>query len=357
MKIKENVLLSSLTTMRLGGAAEYVIEIEKREDLAEAFSFVHDKNLAIYFLGGGANSLGRDEGFTGAILMNKIRGIKILEEKNGEVRIRAEGGEIWDELVKFTVERGLTGIEAMAKIPGTVGAAPVQNIGAYGQEIAQVLESVEAYDTLLDEVVELPKEKMNFSYRKSIFNSGETKGRYFIISVVLKLKHGELKQPFYNSLQKYLDENKINDYSPLSIYQAVSAIRAEKLPDPKKIASAGSFFKNVYVDDADADRLEKLGVPIRRAASGAENPTGGEIKNSVGAKRNKVNTGYLIEAAGLVGEKFYGFKVNPKASLVLINENSKSFSDLEKAVEKISDAVFEKFGVKLEKEPVEIKEN
>ena len=352
MKIRENVLLSELTTMRLGGVAEFVIEIEKREDLVEAFSFIRDKNLAFYFLGGGANSLGRDEGFAGAILMNKIRGIEILEEKNGETKIKAEGGEVWDDLVKFTAEKGLTGIEAMAKIPGTVGAAPVQNIGAYGQEVAQVLESVEAYDTLLDEFIEIPAEKMNFSYRKSIFNSGETRGRYFIISITIKLKHGELKQPFYNSLQKYLDENKISDYSPLSIYQAVAAIRAGKLPDPKKIASAGSFFKNVYVDDAEADRLEKLNVPIRRAASGTENPNG----NSVAKKRNKVNTGFLIEASGLLGKKFYGFKVNEKASLVLINESGKSFSDLEKAVTEISEIVFKKFGVKLEKEPVEIKE-
>ncbi|MBQ6147488.1 UDP-N-acetylmuramate dehydrogenase [Candidatus Saccharibacteria bacterium] len=345
MKILENVLLKELTTMRLGGAAEYVIEVEKKEELAEAFEFIRDKNLAVYFLGEGANSLGRDEGFSGAILMNKIKGIRILEEseEGGEkyMKIEVAGGEIWDDVVKFTTGRGLTGIEAMAKIPGTAGAAPVQNIGAYGQEIAQTLETVEAYDTLIDEIVEIPKEKMNFGYRKSIFNSGETRGRYFIISITLKLKRGEIRQPFYNSLQKYLDENGISDYSPKSIYQAVAAIRAEKLPDPKEIASAGSFFKNIYVDDAEAERLEKLGVPIRRGEAG----------------RNKVNTGYLIEAAGLVGKSFFGFKVNEKASLVLINESGKSFSDLEKAVAEIARVVKEKFGVSLEKEPVEIKEN
>lgn len=355
MKIRENVLLSSLTTMRLGGVAEYVIEVFSREDLADAFEFIHDKNLAVYFLGGGANSLGRDEGFSGAILMNKIKGIQVLEENAEETRIRVGGGEVWDDVVKFTTLRGLTGIEAMAKIPGTAGAAPVQNIGAYGQEISQVLESVEAYDTLIDEIIEIPAEKMKFSYRKSIFNSDETRGRYFIVSITLKLKHGEMRQPFYNSLQKYLDENKITDYSPSSIYDAVAAIRAEKLPDPEKIASAGSFFKNVYVDDEEAERLEGLGVPVRRAASGAENPTGISSRDSAKEKRNKVNTGYLIEAAGLLGKKFHGFKVNEKASLVLINEDGESFSDLEKAVEEISKIVNEKFKVKLEKEPVEIK--
>ena len=344
MILRENVLLSSLTTMRLGGAAKYVIEVFSKEEIVEAFEFIHDKNLEVYFLGGGANSLGRDEGFSGVILMNKIRGIEILEEVGDEVEIRVEGGEIWDDVVKFTTERRLTGIEAMAKIPGTAGAAPVQNIGAYGQEIAQTLESVEAYDTMIDEFVIIPKEKMNLSYRKSIFNSGEDKGRYFIVSLTLKLRKGEMKQPFYNSLQRYLDEHKIEDYSPAAIYRAVSAIRAEKLPDPKKVASAGSFFKNVFVSDAEAERLEKLGVPIRRGGTGSPE-----------AKRNKVNTGFLIEAAGLIGKKFHGFKVNEKASLVLINEDGKSFSDLEKAVEEISETIFKKFGVKLEKEPVEIK--
>ena len=330
--------------MRLGGVAEYVIEVFDREEIVEAFEFIHDKNLEVYFLGGGANSLGRDEGFSGAILMNKIQGIEIIEEAGGEVKIKVEGGEIWDDVVKFTTKRGLTGIEAMAKIPGTAGAAPVQNIGAYGQEVAQVLESVEAYDTMIDEFVVIPKEKMKLSYRKSIFNSGEDKGRYFIVSLTLKLRKGKMEQPFYNSLQKYLDEKKISDYSPKVIYDAVSEIRAEKLPDPKKVASAGSFFKNIYVSDAEAERLEKLGVPIRRSETGSPE-----------TKRNKVNTGFLIEAAGLIGKKFHGFKVNEKASLVLINEDGKSFSDLEKAVSEISEIIFKKFGVKLEKEPVEIK--
>ncbi len=341
MKIRENVLLSTLTTMRLGGKAKLVIEIESKDEVAEAFSFVQDKNLPIYFLGGGANSLGLDEGFPGAIIINRIKGIEILEEKDGMVRVKAEGGEVWDDFVKHTVEKGLSGIEALAKIPGTVGAAPVQNIGAYGQDVAQTLESVEAYDSLLDEFVDIPKDKIGFSYRKSIFNSGETKGRYFILSIVLKLAHGEMKQPFYNSLQKYLDEHKITNYSPKEIYKAVSAIRAEKLPDPLVIASAGSFFKNIYVDDNEAERLEELGVPIRRDESGKG--------------RNKVNTGFLIESAGLLGKVFHGFKVNEKASLVLINEGAKSYKELEQAVAEISKVVFDKYGLNLEQEPVVIK--
>ncbi len=339
MIIQENVPLSTITTMRLGGPADYVVDVESVDEALEAIEFAEEKNLPIYFLGTGANSLGLDEGFRGVIIRNHIKGFEILSETGNEIIVKAGGGEIWDDFVEYVTDKGYSGIEAMSKIPGTVGAAPVQNIGAYGQDVSNTLESVEAFDTLLDEYVEIPAKDCDFSYRHSIFNSGDTSGRYFILTCTFRLKKGKLTPPFYNSLQAYLDEHGITDYSPKNIRQAVSEIRAGKLPDPAAIASAGSFFKNFILTDAEADEAEKKGIPVYRSAT-----------------ENKVNTGWLLENAGLKGKSFHGFKVSDKAALILINESGESYADLEQAEEEIAKIVYDKYGFKIEPEPVIIKE-
>lgn len=338
MKIRENVLISGLTTMRLGGAARFVLEVESKEDVAEAFRFAEERGLPVWMMGGGANTLGHDEGFPGVVILNKLRGIEIVREENGEMVLRGMGGEIWDDFVKFACERGYSGIEAMSMIPGTLGAAPVQNIGAYGQDIAQVIENVEAFDTQTGEFVTLGKDEMNMSYRHTRFNTGEDAGRFFIVAVTVKLKKGELEPPFYNSLQRYIDEHGETDFSPENIRKMVSAIRSEKLPDPEKAASAGSFFKNVYVDRAGADAAEAQGIPLWRNEDGS----------------GKINSGWLVEACGLKGKAMRGIRVSDKAALVLINESAESYADLAAAREEIVGAVAEKFGLVLEQEPVEM---
>lgn len=338
MKIHENVSLSNLTTMRLGGAARYVVELEGTNDIEATYDFASEKGLPVWVMGGGANTIAHDEGFEGVVLLNKLRGIEIINENDDEITIRAMGGEIWDDLVEFACERGYSGIEAMSKIPGTVGAAPVQNIGAYGQDIAGVIEQVEAYDTKLKKNVTLDKSEMGMQYRKSRFNTGEDKGRFLITAVTIKLQRKNLEPPFYSSLQRYIDEHKENNFSPKNIRRMVSKIREEKLPDPEKIPSAGSFFKNVYVDKKNADKAEQSGIPIWRNEDGS----------------GKINSGWLIESCGLKGKEFYGFRVSDKAALVLINEKAKNYQDLAKARAEIIDAVREKFGFVLEQEPVEI---
>ncbi|MBQ3293767.1 UDP-N-acetylmuramate dehydrogenase [Candidatus Saccharibacteria bacterium] len=336
MKIRENVPISTLTTMRLGGNADFVIDIESEDEAGEVFEFVKEKGLPFYFLGLGANTLGRDEGFTGAILRNRIKGINILEEAENTLIVEAAGGEIWDDFVKFITNKGFSGVEAMSLVPGTVAAAPVQNIGAYGQEAKDTLESVYVYDSLLDEYKEIAAKDCDFAYRHSIFNSGETKGRYFILSATFKFTEKQLKQPFYNSLQAYLDEHNIKDYSPKSIRSAVSEIRKQKLPDPETEASAGSFFKNIILDQP----LKNQAIPFRETKDG----------------KYKVNTGWLLENAGLKGKTFHGFKVSDKAALILINESAKSSKDLEQAVAEIKQAVKDKYDLDLEPEPVVIAE-
>ena len=371
LKIEENVPIRNLVTMRIGGPARYVITVTSKEDIPEAFQFAKERNLPVCVLGGGANTFAKDEGFDGVIILDRIMGISEVERpevkssedessngkssggessEGGDIAyFKAYGGEQWDDLVTYVSERGYSGIEAMAGIPGTAGAAPVQNIGAYGQEVTQVIVSVDAYDTKTDEFVVIPASEMKMSYRKSIFNSGENVGRYFIYATTVRVKKGQLNPPFYRSLQAYVDEHHETDFSPLNIARMVKAVRNSKLPDPEKIASAGSFFKNVYLTDEEADEAEARGIQVWRNAKevGPDSPE---------KRTNLVNSGWLLEEAGLKGKVFHGMKVSEKAALILINEDAKTYADLAAAREEIANVVFEKFGFRIEQEPDEIGE-
>jgi len=356
LKIEENVPIRNLVTMRIGGPARFVITVTSKEEIPEAYQFAKERNLPVCVLGGGANTFAKDEGFNGVIILDRIMGISEVERpedespKDGDIAyFKAYGGEQWDDLVTYVSERGYSGIEAMAGIPGTAGAAPVQNIGAYGQEVTQVIVSVDAYDTKTGEFVVIPASEMKMSYRKSIFNSGENVGRYFIYATTVRVKKGQLNPPFYRSLQAYVDEHHETDFSPLNIARMVKAVRNSKLPDPEKIASAGSFFKNVYLTDEEADEAEARGIQVWRNAKevGPDSPE---------KRTNLVNSGWLLEEAGLKGKVFHGMKVSEKAALILINEDAKTYADLAAAREEIANIVFEKFGFRIEQEPDEIGE-
>lgn len=376
LKIEENVPIRNLVTMRIGGPARFVITVTSKEEIPEAFQFAKERNLPVCVLGGGANTFAKDEGFNGVIILDRIMGISEVENpevegsedessmgessegkrsdgessESGDIAyFKAYGGEQWDDLVTYVSERGYSGIEAMAGIPGTAGAAPVQNIGAYGQEVTQVIVSVDAYDTKTGKFVVIPASEMKMSYRKSIFNSGENVGRYFIYATTVRVRKGQLNPPFYRSLQTYVDEHHETDFSPLNIARMVKAVRNSKLPDPEKIASAGSFFKNVYLTDEEADEAEARGIQVWRNAKevGPDSPE---------KRTNLVNSGWLLEEAGLKGKVFHGMKVSEKAALILINEDAKTYADLAAAREEIANIVFEKFGFRIEQEPDEIGE-
>lgn len=356
LKIEENVPIRNLVIMRIGGPARFVITVTSKEEIPEAYQFAKERNLPVCVLGGGANTFAKDEGFNGVIILDRIMGISEVERpedespKDGDIAyFKAYGGEQWDDLVTYVSERGYSGIEAMAGIPGTAGAAPVQNIGAYGQEVTQVIVSVDTYDTKTGEFVVIPASEMKMSYRKSIFNSGENVGRYFIYATTVRVKKGQLNPPFYRSLQAYIDEHHETDFSPLNIARMVKEVRNSKLPDPEKIASAGSFFKNVYLTDEEADEAEARGIQVWRNAKevGPDSPE---------KRTNLVNSGWLLEEAGLKGKVFHGMKVSEKAALILINEDAKTYADLAAARDEIANIVFEKFGFRIEQEPDEIGE-
>lgn len=338
MIIEEQVEIAKITTMRLGGRARYVINIEDKEALVRAVGFAEEQNLPIFILGDGANVIGRDEGFSGVILKSRLMGREVLKKTEKSLIIRASAGENWDELVEFISREGYSGVEAMAKIPGTVGAAPVQNIGAYGQEIKDTLISVEVYDLQKKEFKELKNEELRFAYRRSIFNIPENKNRYFITAITLELNKKEMIPPFYTSLQKYVEDHKVEDFSATNIYRIVSEIRTEKLPDPQFIANSGSFFKNIVIDKKQAETLKQQEILVWQTEDG----------------QFKVSAGWLIDQAGLKGMEFDGFRVWGKAALILVNEKAKNYKDLEKARKEIIRLVKERFNLSLEQEPVEL---
>jgi len=340
MNIRENVPISSLTTMRLGGNARYVIDITKAEDIPLAYQFADEKGLRAYVIGGGSNIIGTDDGFDGVILLNKLTGIEQIDDNlnDDETVLRAGSGEILDNLCEFSAKRGYTGIEALSSIPGTVGGAVMQNSGAYGQQLSDTLVEIKVYDTKEKQFTTLSNQDLNLSYRRSLLNTTE-RGRYFVISATVKLRKGEIEGELFQSLQDYLDKHAIEDRAPFAIRRAVMDIRANKLPDPAVQASAGSFFKNYQINEADAEdlRTKYPGIPIFKIGDTTE-----------------IASGWLIEQTGLKGQVLDGMKVSDKTALVLINESATSYANLASARQTIIDAVQEKFGFTLSQEPEEI---
>jgi UDP-N-acetylmuramate dehydrogenase len=339
MDIHTNIPLKNYTTMRLGGNARFMTEVHSAEDVDKVCRNARSQNLPIFILGGGSNIIVRDEGFAGIVIRNRISGFDIVSDEPGQTTIRIGAGENWDETVKRTVALNLSGIEAMSAIPGTVGAAPVQNVGAYGQEIADVLLSLEAYDISDGRFVVLQAADCGFSYRHSIFR-GEASGRYVITAITIRLYKASPQPPFYGAIQDYFDANNITLFTPQIIREAVIKIRADKLPDPSVMPNTGSFFKNAIVEDWQLTDLQRdyPDIPLYDMPDG----------------RHKIPTGWLIEQAGLKGKTLHGMRVHDKNALVLINESAKSYEELAAARNEIMGAVRDQFRIAIEQEPLEI---
>lgn len=324
--------------MRLGGAAAYYTEVSDRHELVEAVTWAQDKALPIIVIGDGSNIIWRDEGFPGLIIANKIMRFEEQIEDDENYYVTVGAGENWDSVVARTVEKGMTGIEGLSLIPGTAGATPVQNVGAYSQDIASVLVSVEAYDSETKQMVVIPNVDCQFAYRSSRFKKGD-RGRFFITAITLHLLHKNPQPPFYAAVQAYLDEHNVHDFTPQVIRDAVIAVRQSKLPDPAKVANNGSFFANPIVDETKLIDLEaKYGdVPHWPTEDG----------------RVKIPAGWLMENAGLKGIKDSetGMAIWPAHALVLVNESAQSTAQLLQFRQKILDTVQQKFGITLEQEP------
>lgn len=339
MNIQTNVPFKELTTMRLGGPARFVAEATSIQELVDLYRNAKRLNQKVITIGGGSNLIVKDEGFDGLVILNRIPGYEVIAENEDTATIKVGAGENWDSVVSRSVDQGFSGIEALSAIPGVAGAAPVQNIGAYGQEISDTLTFVEAYDSETDSLVSLTWEDCGFSYRHSVFR-GSSQGRFAITAIILKLYKHPPSPPFYAAVDAFMKEHAIMVPSAAQIRAAVIEIRSSKLPDPSLSPNSGSFFKNVIVEEWRANALKERfsDIPAYRMDD----------------EHFKIPTGWLIEMADLKGELLHGIRVHNKNALVLINESAATYSDLAAARSEIIDTVRDRFQLTIEQEPLEI---
>lgn len=339
METHANIPLKNFTTIKLGGPAKFMVEVRTPEEVVSAYRTAKAQSLPVFVLGGGSNVVAHDEGFAGLIMRIRIPGFDVVADDLNSTTIRVGAGEEWDSVVERSINMRLSGIETLSGIPGTTGASPVQNIGAYGQEVAETIQSIVAYDSQQDTFVTLQNEECGFSYRHSMFR-GDQIGRYVIVSVDFKLSKSSLQPPFYDALQSYFDEHSIQLFTADIIRSAVLDIRKNKLPDPKEFPNAGSFFKNAIIEDWQIGDLK------------AANPDMPAF--DMGDGRYKIPSGWLIEQTGLKGQLLHGMRVHDKNTLVLINESASTYQDLANARDQIIGAVRDKFHIVIEQEPLEI---
>ncbi len=352
MEIYKDYDLTKLNTFGISVKAKFFIEIRDETDLEKLFDTLEFKNSKKLFLGGGSNIL-FTKNFDGLVILNKLKGIKILSETSTDVVIRSMGGEIWHDLVIFAVERGYWGIENLSLIPGTVGAAPMQNIGAYGAELRNVLENVEAYNLESGEKKVFSKEECLFGYRDSIFKN-KLKDKYFILAITLKLSKISRPNLSYKILLEFLEKsarntthsvagrNKIITYSLKDISDAVSAIRKSKLPDPTIIPNAGSFFKNVFIELAELKKLRETYPKIPHFNEPSDASALADREGII-----KIPTAWLIEQCGLKGKRIGKVGVHEKQALVLVNYGGATGEEVKELAEEIIASVLSKFGLRL----------
>ena len=341
-RIAVNVPLAAYSTMRLGGSAAYMVEVSTADEVAAAYTWAANRGLPYLVIGSGSNVIWRDEGFAGLIILNKLKGFSLEHLADGGINFRIAAGENWDGAVARSVEAHLSGIEALSLVPGTAGATPVQNVGAYGQDISQTLVDVEAYDTTSRAFVTIPAAECGFGYRTSRFKR-EDRGRFIITAITLRLSEQRMLPPFYSALQKYFDEHGIADSSPDAIRQAVIDIRSSKLPNPNLVANNGSFFANPIISATTYAHLAaKHGEMQHWPAAPVD-----------GTEMVKLSAAWLIDQAGFkdYNDEATGMATWATQPLVLVNINAKSTADLLAFRQRITDAVQQKFGVVLTQEP------
>jgi len=338
------VSLAPLTTLKIGGAARFFVSAKSETEVVEAIEFAREKALEIFVLGGGSNVLIADKGFDGLVLQIALKGISSFQEADGTVYITASAGEDWDEFVRFCVEKNLAGIECLSGIPGFVGGTPVQNVGAYGQEVSETIVSVRAFDRKNNQLVELTSAACGFAYRTSIFNTTE-KNRYIVLVVNYALKYMGEPKIVYRDLRNFF-----GDKNPdlIETREAVLKIRAEKSmvinPRDPNSRSAGSFFKNPVVTNKKfAEVIEKA-----KALGIAEVPSFAADEESV-----KIPAAWLIEKSGF--EK--GFRrgkagLSTRHTLAIVNLGDASAANVLNLKDEIQNKVKENFDLLLVPEPV-----
>ncbi len=340
VEIRTNIALAPFTTLGIGGPADQYIEAHSESDIVDAFAYAHENRVDVFVLGGGSNVLIADEGFRGLVIHIKLRGVEYQPEGD-EIVVTAGAGEDWDPFVEAMVDQGLAGIECMSGIPGYIGGTPVQNVGAYGQEVSETIVSVRCYDRTTRQIIELGNDQCGFSYRRSIFNTTE-RDRYVVLTVRYRLKPGGSPKLGYADLIEAVGPDAEPTLS--QVREAVLAIRRRKsmVIDPADInsRSAGSFFKNPIITEAAFAELQGVvnskvpGFPVANA-------------------HVKVPAAWLIEKAGFQkGHRHGSVGISESHSLALVNRGGGTAREILELKEKIQAEVREQFNIELLTEPV-----
>jgi len=332
--LTENAPLVSRNTLRVNARAKLLAELRDAAKLPELLDFPAVRSAPLLVLGEGSNLLLAGD-FDGTVLAMATRGVQV--EQDGEIaRIAVAAGERWDDFVRWSLGQGYAGLENLILIPGTVGAAPIQNIGAYGTEVAEFIESVEAWDTRERRVAQLDRAACAFGYRDSLFK--HEPGRYIVTAVRFALPRTRELRLDYAGIREELARMGVDKPAPFHVAEAVVRLRTRKLPDPAVIGNAGSFFKNPIVDTAQAEALKR------------EHPELPAWPQPDG--RSKLSAAWLIEAAGLKGSRTGDAGISNRHALVLVNHGHASGGELWAFALRVIATVQAKFGVRLEPEPV-----
>ncbi len=346
LDIQENVPLRDLTTFGIGGPARYYLRADSVDDLILGLQASHGEGVPCFILGGGSNILVSDRGFDGLVIHVATKGITTLAEDETSVTLRVAAGEVWDRFVARTTESGWWGVENLSLIPGSVGAFPIQNVGAYGQEAGDVVASVRVWDRQTGEITSLSNADCRFGYRSSIFNTGQ-RGRYVILDVAIKLSKAGQPNLSYQGLRDYFAAAPT---TPEQMRAAVIAIRERKLPHPDEIGSAGSFFKNMILDEAEFARLREhveayLGPDVVAKLNRFRDRFAGE-------GGIKIPTAYLIDACGLRGASLGGAALSPGHALILTNASGDASADeVMRLARRVRQIVYAKTGLVIHPEP------
>lgn len=333
MNIQENVSLKKFNTFGINAKANKYADIQSLESLKRVLKT--DPTNSIFVLGGGSNML-LTKDIDALVLHINIKGINILEENKAYAIVEAKAGENWHDFVLWCLNQNLGGLENLSLIPGNVGTAPIQNIGAYGVELKDVFHSCEAINCYTQEIETFTKEECNFGYRESIFKQ-ELKGKYIITSVSLKLSKNTHKLNIdYGAIKSELSNLKITEPNIKDISKAVINIRESKLPNPKEIGNGGSFFKNPVISE-EAFKLLQNDFPDAPYYVISDS----EIK---------VPAGWLIETAGFKGKRFGDYGIHNKQALVLVNYGNALGEDIYKLAQLIQQTVLRLFNIKIETE-------
>lgn len=346
MLLKENIPLAPLTTFKIGGPARFFVEANSPAEVEEAVRFAGQRDLPLFVLGGGSNLVISDAGWPGLVLKIGIAGIEQRPGMIGDkVLFDVGAGESWDRFVAHAVATRCAGVECLSGIPGSVGGTPVQNVGAYGQEVSETIESVEVFDRRDGQVRELCNEACGFSYRTSIFNTTE-RGRFIILRVTFALIQGGRPHLEYADLKRQF-EGRETPPNLAETREAVRHTRAGKgmliIPGDPDCQSAGSFFKNPVVS---AEQLQDL---INRAsAKGLAMPAYPAL-----AQKHKVSAAWLVEHSGFArGYDAGRVGISHKHALAIVNRGGANAADVLALKEEIQQRVEEIWGVRLEPEPV-----